>query len=391
MNHPSLSHRIIMPLRHSPFRIPYSVFPILLLSTTSAFSLDHIAFRHDNHEQRVSGRTVITAQDGGILLETRDGVLWAIQPNEIVSKSSDDVAFTPYSADEFSARMLAELPKGFEVHRTAHYLICHNTSREYSQWCGSLFERLYLAFTAYWTHKGFELHEPEYPLVAIVFADRKSYAEFAKPDLGDAGGSIIGYFNLQSNRMVMYDMTGVEALSGGRKVSISKILAQPEAERTVATVVHEATHQIAFNCGLHRRLSDCPVWFSEGIAVYFETPDVSSSKGWHNVGGVNRARLSQFQSYLRFRPTNSLRTMIADDKRFRDPKQSLDAYAEAWAMTYFLIQKYPKQYVAYLKTLSEKKPMLYDEPEARIAQFQAAFGELEKVDNEFKRYMAKVR
>jgi len=50
---------------------------------------------------------------------------------------------------------------------------------------------------------------------------------------------------------------------------IKQILAQPDALQTVSTIVHEATHQIAFNCGLHTRLSDCPVWFSEGIAMYF--------------------------------------------------------------------------------------------------------------------------
>ena len=164
--------------------------------------------------------------------------------------------------------------------------------------------------------------------------------------------------------MTMYDLTGVESQGRGpgrnrTAAQINQILAQPDALRTVATIVHEATHQIAFNCGLHTRLSDCPLWFSEGIAEYFETPDLRSAKGWSGIGkDVNQPRLEQFQQYLAARPANSLETLLRDDTRFRDPKQSLDAYAEAWALTYFLIRQHPKEYVAYLAMLSKKKPLL---------------------------------
>ena len=125
--------------------------------------------------------------------------------------------------------------------------------------------------------------------MAVVFNDRRSYIAFAQAEVGEAAQSIIGYFSLTTNRMTMYDLTGVEALDHGRKrgtqAEINQVLSQPDAERTVATIVHEATHQIAFNCGLHTRLSDCPHWFSEGIAIYFEAPDLSSPRGWRNVAG----------------------------------------------------------------------------------------------------------
>ena len=34
--------------------------------------------------------------------------------------------------------------------------------------------------------QGFELSEPEFPLVAVVFADRASYAEYAQGEVGTA-------------------------------------------------------------------------------------------------------------------------------------------------------------------------------------------------------------
>ena len=96
------------------------------------------------------------------------------------------------------------------------------------------------------------------------------------------------------------------------------MLAQPQAEPLVATIIHEATHQIAFNCGLQTRFADIPLWVSEGIAVYFETPDLTNSKGWKEIGAVNRPRLDRFREYLTRRPADSLSTLISDDTRLRD-------------------------------------------------------------------------
>ena len=107
---------------------------------------------------------------------------------------------------------------------------------------------------------------------------------------------------------------------------------------------------------------------------------------------MNRPRLVQFRRYLNKRPADSLVTLVTDDKRFRDTGRSLDAYAEAWALTYFLIKQRSRQYVAYLAMLSKKKPMIWDEPKTRLAEFKAAFGDdLEALDKEFLRFMAKVR
>ena len=370
---------------------------LCLAWSASALGLDRVTLRRDGAEIRIEGRRLITAQDGGILLLARDGVLWTVQPTEIVEASSDETAFEPMTADELSKQLLGELPKGFDVHPTEHYLIFFNTSRTYARWCGALFERLYGAFTNYFSRKGFELSEPQFPLVAVVFADRRAYAGYSRPELGQTADSIIGYFSLRTNRMVMYDLMGLESSGGPRRrmgtsAQINRILAQPGAGRAVATIVHEATHQIAFNCGLHTRYSDCPLWFSEGIAVNFETPDLGDSRGWRSVEKINPVRLKHFRSYLRRRPGDSLATLVSSDQRFRDRTRSLDAYAEAWALTYFLMRAHSEQYVAYLKLLSAKGPMLWDEPDTRLAEFKQAFGDdLDKLDEEFLRYMSRVR
>jgi len=362
-----------------------------------ALALDHVSLRRDGKPVSVSGRVLTQAEDGGLLVLARDGVLWRVDPKDLIAHTKDAAPFELLSAEELGRKLLAELPRGFEIHRTSHYLICYNTSRGYAQWCGSLFERLYMAFTNFWSRKGFTLAEPDYPLVAIVFADRRSYASHAQAEIGDAAGSIIGYFNLDTNRITMYDLTGSEASRrpgdrGGSMAQVNRILAQPDAERTVATIVHEATHQIAYNCGLHARLSDCPLWFSEGIAIYFETPDLASAKGWRGIGAVNQTRLAQFADYLQRRPADSLLTLVSDDRRFRDTKRAPDAYAEAWALTYYLLRQQPKQYLAYLTLLADKGPLVWDDPATRLKEFQAAFGDdLKRLDADFVRYMGRVR
>jgi hypothetical protein len=363
-------------------------------AATPAWALDRVVMKRDGVEHTLVGRFVVTAEDGGVMVETRDGAIWTVPPEEQVSKSSDAEPYRPFTTEETIAALRAELPPGFEIYQTKHYIICFNTSRAYAQWCGSLFERLYQAFQNYWTNRGFELKEPEHPLTAIVFADRASYARFARNELGDGVDAIIGYYSLRTNRMTMYDLTGTAGTAGdrGSATQISQTLAQPDAAKTVATIVHEATHQIAFNCGLHRRYADIPLWVSEGLAVYFETPDVGNSKGWSTIGAVNHSRLLTLRNYGPRRPADSLETLIRDDARMRNPQQAVDAYAEAWALNYFLLNARSLQYRAYIKELAAKEPLSWDKPEERLEAFRRAFGnDLTALDREFQRYISRLR
>ncbi len=360
-------------------------------------ALEHVTLRKDGVEQVVSGQLEVEAADGGLLLLARDGVLWTIEPDAIITRRHDDEPFRPMSRDEIAKRMLSELPPGFDVYTTQRYVICYNTSREYAAWCGALFERLYKGFTNFWTHRGFKLHEPQFPLVACVFDTKADYAKFAAGELGEAASAVVGYYSLRTNRITTYDLTGTESWRSpgdrrGSSAQINAMLARPEAEKVVATLIHEATHQIAFNSGLQTRYADIPLWVSEGLALYFETPDLKSSKGWRTIGAVNTMRLDRFREYLGQRPSGSLKSLVVDDKRIRDTRVALDAYAEAWALNYFLLRQHPMQYLAYLQMLSAKKALIWDDPDTRLREFQEAFGEnLGQLDADFVRQIQKLR
>ncbi|HEY2148023.1 MAG TPA: DUF1570 domain-containing protein, partial [Pirellulales bacterium] len=395
-NSETKQHRNPHEFRYCLF-MSFAVLLILTIATSPAHAVDHVTLKRDGKEMELSGKVLVTAKDGGILLLAPDGALWNIEPQEIGDHREDERPFTPLSPAEAGRKTLAELPPGFEIYSTSHYVICHNTTRAYAQWVGALYERLFAAFTTYWKNRGFKLHDPELPLVVIVFATRDGYTKHVRDELGDNAEAIIAFYSLRTNRVSMYDLTGVDSLrrpgdKRGSAAQINMMLSRPEAETMVATIVHEATHQLAFNCGLQTRFADIPLWVLEGLAVYFETPDLSSSKGWRRIGDVNRPRLDHFREYLARRPAKSLLSLISDDKRFRDPRQALDAYAEAWALNYYLISQKPKEFLAYMEVMAAKKTLLTGPPEMRIKEFQAAFGnDLDRLDAEFVKFMQRVR
>jgi hypothetical protein len=328
-------------------------------------------------------------------LQSNDGALWTIEPTQIVSRTPTDKPFAPATREELAAQLAAELPPGFSTHTTPHYVIAYNTSRIYAQWTGSMLERLHRAFTNYWQREGLSIREPEFPLVVQVFSDWPGYAEASRDDLPGGVGNIIGYYSLRTNRVNMFDLTGAEALRGqerrrGSLRDINAMLSQPAAIPLVSTIVHEATHQIAFNCGLQTRYADIPLWLCEGMAVYFEAPDLASTRGWTGIGKVNYPRLETFRNNQPRWNERSLESLLADDRRFRDSRAASDAYAEAWALNYYLIKYQPKAYAAYLKLLAEKSPLVESGPKARLDEFRQHFGDLDKLEQDFLRRMSRV-
>lgn len=380
---------------HLPARLVLAAW-MVLLAMSPVGGAERIVTRRDNKQLELVGKAIVEAEDGGMLLLDRQGTLWLLQPEDILRRDTDDEPFHPCSPEELARLLELELPR-FRIHRTAHYMIAYNTTPAFAEWCGALYERLYRGFHNYWSRRQIGIRNPEQPLVAVVFADKESYQKYAEDELGDARGSIIGYYSFRTNRVAMYDLTGADGLGQqGKKAAnaqhVNRILAQPAAERTVATIIHEATHQLALNCGLQARYADVPLWLSEGLAVYFETPDLESKDGWRQIGAVNRVRLAEFRAYLGSRPRESLVTLLRDNARLRDAKSSPAAYAEAWAFNYYLIKRREKDYLRYLKLQAAKEPLAETTGEQRLREFGEIFGQdLDKLDADFQRFMAKLK
>jgi len=369
---------------------------VLLLLAAPASAADHVVIQRDDADMRLSGKVIAETTEGRLLLLQTDGVLWEIEPDEIVARSSDSREFKPLTPGQLGQQLLDELPPGFKVHRTANYVICYDTSTAYARWCGALYERLHLAFYNFWRHRGWELDPPELPLAAIVFQSKADYIRYARRELGDAAESVVGYYSLRTNRVVMHDLTGAderiaERPSGSSTARINAMLSRPAAGGNVATVIHEAVHQLAFNSGMQTRHAEIPLWVSEGLAMYFETPDLDASRGWRTIGAVNRPRLIEFRRGLAEREVGSLASMIVSDTRLRRTDTAVGGYAEAWALNYYLLRKHSEAYVDYLRSLSAKKPLIDDTPDERLNAFRRALNvDLNALEADFVRYMREV-
>ena len=346
------------------------------VNSTCACAVETVVFRdkaNDSKSRRtVVGELLVEAVDGGVMLLADDGRIWTAQPEQIISRKSNDEKLIPITDDQMEKRMLAELPAGFKVYRTTNYLIVHNTNERYVRIVGTKFEQLYRAFFNYWKNKRWKLPQPRFPLVALVLADKDDFLKYATADIGDTARSVIGYYHISRNQLVTFNM--------------------PNLERNIATIIHEGTHQLAYNCGMQTRFADNPMWVSEGLAMYFESPDTSGPRGWRGIGRVNQVNLARWNRYLRNRPAESLATLLADDMRFRNTSTAENAYGEAWAMTFFLIRTRDKEYTAYMKKLSEGKPQSELSARERIQAFEEAFDTtLVDLDKAFVAYMRRVR
>lgn len=350
----------------------------------------------DGVEQTVDGRVLFRGANGGLLVEDVTARLWTVTADRLLSEDRTKNAFEPMAAAQLGQAISDEATAAgvagpFSVHATDHYVVATNTSQVYAQWCGGLLERLKQAMTDFWKTRELELSEPEFPLPVLILSRKEDFGKMAVHDSTPGSARGQGYYLITGNRVVLYDLTTDGGASSAKTVAdVQRRLVRSPA--SVATVVHEATHQIAFNCGVHTRYADNPLWLTEGLAMYFETPDLSSRRGWRTVGKVSPVRLRRFRDYSRTRRgSDSLETLIRDNARLVDPDKAIDAYAESWALTHFLIRSRGRQYAAYVRKLSNKPRLQFDKPEARLAAFNDAFGDLPILEKQFSAYVRRLK
>lgn len=362
-------------------------------TTSPSQTISVVRFRsRDGNEDSVEGRVLIRGTDGGLLIEDSASRLWTIPGSQLDEERLTDRMFDRLDGEELGRSIqqdaqAAGIQTNFHVRTSDSHVIVASTTEAYSAWTRQLLERIQLAFENYWKNRRFDLAPLPGPMAVLILSDRTQYAMMAAFDRTPASAQGEGYFLVTANRSVLLDLTSRDGESPAATIADVQRRTQ-KIPASVATVVHEATHQIAFNRGMHRRYADNPVWLTEGMAMYFEAPDLKSRRGWSTIGKVNEVRLYRFRQFISSRRrADSIETLIRDNSRFADPELALDAYAEAWALTYFLIRTRIRDYSRYLKFISQKRPLQWDTPDERLAEFQFVFGnDLTTLDQELLRF-----
>ncbi len=350
---------------------------------------DTVVITRGGKEVALSGELLQEAQDKSVLFQTTDGRLHVFAASQIVSLEREIEKASVMTHEEVGEALLAELPGDFKILQTEHYVIAYQTELAYAEWIGELYEkRLFPEFENFAKKKlKYKLSESIYPLTAIVFGSKPEYDRYAQRELGGELGSMIAHYNQMTNRVAMYDLTfdlGVGVPGDPRR--LDKVLAQPAAIPMVATIIHEGTHQLMYNRGMQTRFADGPLWLNEGMANWFETPDLRNGNGWRRPGLVNQLRLRHLKQYLQNRPSNSLEALVASDARFGG-EGTLDAYAESWALNHFLLKRRTRDFRNYLKAVSGKQAGFPVDAETRLNEFKEHFGDLEKLDRALQKYI----
>jgi hypothetical protein len=323
------------------------------------------------------------------------------------------------AAVERGLRETTQLKK-MKVATSAHYVLLHDTNdakigrkrQSRAETRLELLETVYESYFMKFAIEGVVLEPPKEHLAVLLFDDEVNfhrYSSLLDPELTMAAGfwspkDNIGVFydqgttpSMRALALVSEDLKRKKSQSRGTAVSqeiahlsntFELLVKVSREESDVEVVSHEATHQLAGNTGLMPRGKIGARWAHEGLASYFETP---AGAGWGGIGAVNETRLKDYWTIARDPSRSEIEWVISDELFYRakDQNQAVEAYGQAWALTYFLMETRFEKLIEYYRECAQ----LEDDatPRARVDLFQRVFGDLRAFEREFHRYMTTLK
>ncbi|QDU73132.1 hypothetical protein Pan97_00990 [Bremerella volcania] len=361
-------------------RLSLPIVTLIWLAHGQLFTADAIAqqtypvmIQLDLKDETIEATPVLATEQRVIMLG-RDGRMWDFAPQSASNFTQLSTSFRPLPQHEMRGQLLAEFGNGYDVTGTGNYLVVHPAGQK-DEWA-SQFEKLFRSFHQYFAARGIQLQRSEFPLVAVVFPDFRSYQKYATQDGMRVSPGLVGYYSSRTNRVALYDVT-----HGHHD--------NPMWAENMATIIHEATHQTAFNTGVHSRYAQQPKWLVEGLATMFEAPGVWDSRNHGSFRDrVNKTRMLEFLEYARtHRSANSLAQFIATDDAYY--KRPATAYGEGWALVFYLIETRPREFAAYVRTVAARSAEEGYTAQQRLRDFQDAFGsDFAQMEAYFLRYIS---
>lgn len=353
----------------------------VLISFVSVLGMHDMAagapgtLRVDLGAQQLEGMPVHWTE-GSVQLLGRDGALWEFAPNATKGFQQQSATFVPYSQAELRGQLLREFGAGYEVTGTGHFLVVHPAGR--GELWSDRFEQLYGSIMHYFTARRFRLSKPQFPLVAVVFPSQQAFMRYAQQDGGPVSPNVLGYYSIRTNRNVLFEQ------------GPSKDEPQSWLE-TADTIIHEATHQTAFNVGVHSRHALPPRWLAEGLGTMFEARGVWDSRQYSELADrLNAGRLRDYRHFAAAGATRPrgqlLGELVAHDRIFS--ANPAEAYAYGWALTFYLAERHTSKLSRYLQLTADRPPYEPYSSSQRLEDFVRVFGtKLELFDTHFVQFM----
>ncbi|HUE72648.1 MAG TPA: DUF1570 domain-containing protein, partial [Pirellulaceae bacterium] len=246
----------------------------------------------------------------------------------------------PLTREALTKRLVSTEFKDFKIRHSEHYIYVCKSSDEFWVGTNSILESMFDGVTKQARGFGIQPHEPELPLVVVLFANKAKFQKYRKvPD------DVTAYYHPLSNRVFLHEPVELGELS--RELALSQ---------AISTVAHEGAHQILHNIGVQQRLSAWPMWISEGLAEYYAPTTFGKNLTWKGPGRGNDLRMFELQRYLKNHADEPADGRMIE-RTVTAPVLSSTGYASAWGITHFLINKEKDRFRQYLQQVSRLGPL----------------------------------
>jgi len=339
-------------------------------------------------------------------------------------------------------KLLDDHIEDFQIFCTDHYRICYNTTQAFAHFTGERLEKLYEEFMIFFEDRNFEPAPLTDRLEVVLFDSAQEFHGFSR-EISPKTTYSTGFYTSKTNRSYFYDSISennskyrqvkdkllqeqkklsdfrrqvqenndpraryIFKDSNGSESKLDKKQALKRLDRqenelqneyaklhnfyrdqNITVTMHEGTHQLAYNCGIHSRYFQNPTWLVEGLAVFFE--NLGEQQG-ERPGQLNQNRFQYFGKAYAAGRLVPLKELLTRDNLFHlGGDSALTAYAEAWALFYYLAnQKHEKlfDYIFDLSLRMTRQNLPYNY-EHRLKDFEKYFGLLTNLERDWLAYM----
>lgn len=247
--------------------------------------------------------------------------------------------FEPLTGKEMAARLKSRAPH-MQVQPYREYVFVSNTSPLFTQVTRRILTTMSPAIRKYMRAQGIKIHAPEVPLVVLMFRTREEFDRYQRMP-----PEVLAYYNPWTNYIVLHETSRYNRLPREQAI-----------RETIATIAHEGVHQILHNIGVQQRLSQWPMWLSEGLAEYFAPTELGRRMDWKGAGEVNDLRMLELEHYVKAKAFDTWPGEMIEHT-VGAARLTSTGYATAWALTHYLATKRKKTFDDLLRELSGLGPL----------------------------------
>lgn len=296
------------------------------------------------------GQTFLTTDASGAavaaksLVNVGDFRIVMLPDGSLVARQKGDATpterpFKPVTKDVLAARLLDDMP-GFKATQGSRHVFVYNTSEEFATVASRILQSMYPGVAGYAKQQKIETHEPEVPLVVIMFRTEQEFQDHQRMPPG-----VVAYYNMLTNRVVMYEES-----------PLAKTRPKLAIQQSLATIAHEGAHQILHNIGVQQRLSIWPMWLSEGLAEFFAPTTFGRRLVWKGAGQVNDMRMFELEQYLKRRDAKQPDGQMIE-QTVMAARLTSTGYASAWSLTHYLAKLKRADFNNYVREVSKLGPL----------------------------------